>query len=501
MFSTNISNGDLFDRLDAGFYRPEYIELTHKLENMGAQALSALCTNIACGPFGGNAIADDLYAKDGVAFIRPLNISDNYYDSTQLVRAPKNVLHKNKLKVYDGKNLYFGRVGVPCVALIVGEASISPNIIIAQPSSSKVDSYYLYAFTASYYGLKQLQRQLKEVAQPTTSTEAVKGLKVLNPDPPAQKYIGDKVRQAERLRAWSKELDEEINNTFAPLTKDLKPQQTCWKAKADQLSPYRINPKQYDPVVLDMLQRAEDRGIQLIQLNSLLGERGVSGGATPKGAKYISEGTLFARVQNVKPLKLDLSDAVFLDKASDEELARSRCKTDDIILTITGYPGTASLVTDLDLPVNINQHSVRFDINPNYSAAYVCAALNSKFVKIQVNRAAIGGTREALDYPSVHNLLIPMLGEGTEQWVGLSVYQIIRARQLTNRLAQSAKYLVEALIEGKITEQELIDAETNPANNHGLLERLKTDGLDGQGEPLFPDIDQLEQLLKEAADD
>ncbi len=80
------------------------------------------------------------------------------------------------------------------------------------------------------------------------------------------------------------------------------------------------------------------------------------------------------------------------------------------------------------------------------------------------------------------------------------------AIRASKQLTQTAKFLVEALIEGQLTEQQLIDAETalsqgNQNPDRSILERLKTDGLDGAGEPLFPDLDQLYQLLEEAEDD
>ncbi len=58
----------------------------------------------------------------------------------------------------------------------------------------------------------------------------------------------------------------------------------------------------------------------------------------------------------------------------------------------------------------------------------------------------------------------------------------------------------EARIEGQLTEQQLIQAESSETANRALLERLTTDGFDGDGKPLFPDIDQLEHLLEEAVD-
>jgi type I restriction enzyme S subunit len=65
---------------------------------------------------------------------------------------------------------------------------------------------------------------------------------------------------------------------------------------------------------------------------------------------------------------------------------------------------------------------------------------------------------------------------------------------------------VEALIEGKLTEAELINAEQalqagNDYFDRRILTRLKTDGVDGQGPALFSDLDELYHLLTQAAED
>ena len=67
-------------------------------------------------------------------------------------------------------------------------------------------------------------------------------------------------------------------------------------------------------------------------------------------------------------------------------------------------------------------------------------------------------------------------------------------------LSTAARILVEALIERTVTEAELIAAHTDPTADRALLARLKTDGLDGDGDPLFPDLDRLFELLADLAD-
>jgi type I restriction enzyme S subunit len=65
-------------------------------------------------------------------------------------------------------------------------------------------------------------------------------------------------------------------------------------------------------------------------------------------------------------------------------------------------------------------------------------------------------------------------------------------------LVAAARLLVEALIERKVTEAELIEAGKNTDADRALLARLAEDGLDGAGAPLFSDLDGLAQLIVEA---
>ena len=133
----------LSDRLYARHYRPEYLRLGTALRQRGAVTLDAVTEKIECGPFGGNAIADDLYEKEGLPFIRPVNLSGSRLDMKDLVRVSENRLHDQGLKVYSGENLYFARVGTPSVAMFGEKASISPNVIIAKGAPITADVGYL----------------------------------------------------------------------------------------------------------------------------------------------------------------------------------------------------------------------------------------------------------------------------------------------------------------------------------------------------------------------
>ncbi len=489
-------------RLDADFYYPNHIAVEERMLSLEHMEFGS-CGRFFVGPFG-SKLPGNLYLEKGVPLFRVANVGEFQVKTENLAHLDEAVhAELSASEVRPGDLLIVkASVGEKICKIPdwIPKANITQHIIAIRPNGT-ADTDFLSAFLFSRYGRSQLERySLGSIIQYLGVIDA-RSVLIPRWKNTCQRYLGDKVRQAERLRAWANLESSSVDQRFVALTSNPRPARKYWLTKQSLLSPYRINPKQYDPVVLDLLQRARASGIELVPLGKMLDDRGTAGGATPLGAAYADEGIFFVRVQNVKRLVLDLSDVVFIDEDADEQLARSRCAADDIILTITGYPGTAALVTEQDLPVNINQHSVRLSCNSEFDSAYVCAALNSKFVKIQVDRAAIGGTRDALDYPSVRGLLVPIMRDQTDE-IASMVRGIILAHRSASGLVSAAMFLVEALIEGQITESDLVNAQQaleagDDGPERAILARLRTDGLDGSGAPLFPDLDRLAALLEQ----
>ena len=76
-------------------------------------------------------------------------------------------------------------------------------------------------------------------------------------------------------------------------------------------------------------------------------------------------------------------------------------------------------------------------------------------------------------------------------------------QKISNKLTTAAKYLVEALIEGKLSETELKNAQTalqkgDTEPDKAILTKLTRKGYDIANEPpLFPDLDALYQATRE----
>lgn len=491
------------NRIDPDYYRPEHLADEKRLRHFGSDELNTV-GHFFAGPFG-SKLPSDLYLSTGIPLFRVGNVGSMEVLLNGMAHlAPK--VHEELIdsEVIPGDLLIVkASVGekICRVPHWMPRANITQHIIGIRPNGS-VDMDYVAAFLFCQYGRRQLvRRSLGSIIQylGITDSRSVLLPKICSK---AQEYIGEKQRCAERLRGASERLEIKIEGKFEFLTHKSPEPKKAWWANHNSIDPYRINAPHYDAAVLSMLENARS-GTGLASLRSLIGPRGLGGGATPLGADYPPDGVFFVRVQNVKPYRLDLSDAAYIDSATDEELKRSRCAEGDVILSITGYPGTASIVLAEDLPVNINQHSVRFDIVGDLSPEFVTAALNSPFLKRQVDRLAIGGTREALDFTSVGNLQIPVLRESDRDEITAWVTTSNKCVREATRLTTASKFFVEALIDGKVTEAELVAAQQaldrgEHSADRALLSRMTRKGLDVPGEPpLFPDLDTLYALLDE----
>jgi restriction endonuclease S subunit len=322
------------------------------------------------------------------------------------------------------------------------------------------DAAFVACFLNSWWGKRCLEAGINlSTGQLKLPQAHVENMPIPEVSPNVQRAIGNKVRKAERLRELAEAEERSIYRSLEDLLGCLddhdKTANRYW-ARLIDLSASRLNPTEYHPYALRAIASILSRFKGMALGDCLTSRKDLSGGATPLGARYCDSGIGFLRVQNVKPNRLDRGDVVFIDRATDEELKRSRIREHDIVMTITGFPGIACCVQAEELPLNTNQHSVRFHLKHEWNPFFVAAFLNSPWGKAQITRRATGATRDAIDYPTVLSLVVPSVPRDRQDVIGAHARDYAMYLRQSERYVADAKIDVESLIDGTRDKEQLL---------------------------------------------
>jgi type I restriction enzyme S subunit len=218
----------------------------------------------------------------------------------------------------------------------------------------------------------------------------------------------------------------------------------AWNADVD--ATVRFDSEHYKPELAHNLKRMQQVGGG--ELGRLLDPKlGITGGSTPLGANYQTDGVRFIRTQNYGLNGIALEQCVFISDDHDRANTRSRLNAGDVLLSITGvYFGASAVVTPACLPANISQHSVRIRfaedavIDPYYLATF----FNSPSGHLETLRQSVGFTRPALDYGAIRDIFVPQPSKQVQDAIGHKV----RAAERLRATAETAKQAIRSSFPG-----------------------------------------------------
>jgi len=129
--------------------------------------------------------------------------------------------------------------------------------------------------------------------------------------------------------------------------------------------------------------------------------------------------------------------------------------------------------------------------------------LKSDITLIQLKPLASGSTHPRIDQYDLYDVVVPI--RQNHELMGSWLEDAQCAYFAASQLVQTSKKLVEALIEGQLTEQQLIQAQQalddgDNSLDQAILSKLSNEGYAIEGAtPLFSDLDELYRLLESAA--
>ena len=497
---SRVNSNLLEDRLDAEFYSLEQIKNHKTLQDYGVIPLSAYCNGINVGYTGE---LTSVYRDQGTTLYRVSDINGIFLSNDDVNYVPDDFAANNSQIWIRDNDIVFAAVGntigkVALKTVSMPDGVCSRALMIARPLTDKIDSSFLIAYLATKYAQKSLLRGISGSAQPVLNTPLIANLPVITAESLSQKYIGDKVRQAEQLGAWAKRLEQVSSFMFANALAELGYKQK----KSTKIVRTKLEDR-LDPAFYDEKFSFFDESWFKINSEPLKQfiESG-SYGVLPSSNSYGKGNVRFIRATDLKNANIDPTCFTYVP---EEEVAdKAKVSKGDILMEIKGAISTCELAESHLAGTYINGSIFRFTPK-GINNAYLAYFLSSTIKELYCERVSVNNIISYLDLASLHELPVIRLKNDIEEFLAKNLININLAKKIAFALTRSAKTLVESLIEGQLTEQQLIQAQQaledgDNSLDQAIISKLRAEGHALEGAtPLFIDVDELYSLLEDAA--
>jgi type I restriction enzyme S subunit len=271
MYGTTVSGSKLELRIDPAFYHPSHLMDVDSIMRFPVERLDALRDNSARMSYG--ILKPRFEDNSPYRMVRIQDFRDPFLDVDSAVAINQSQFaefHRSECKAGDILIAIAGYVGR---AAIVPECllklNINQHIARFRPSSTyNIDPYYLISYLISSIGRRQLCRYVSGSVQTGINLEDLRELLIPQPDQLVQKYIGDKVRQAERLHQLSQQLYSKLSPLVELPAIQLAletPNSKSERLPIGEVTPrLRLDPKHYDSRAMAVLKACRKmRGVTI----------------------------------------------------------------------------------------------------------------------------------------------------------------------------------------------------------------------------------------------
>jgi len=442
MQTSTIKFSQIEDRIDAEYYKPEYLELERVLKN--SQFLGNLLLKIDRDPNFYNVG----YTKTGIPLIRGLEFQPPFLELSKVEHISVET-HKQfkKTEIYPKDLVMTVRGTIGKFAVVPEElktANISPNLIFLRPKNL-FQSVFLSVVLNSKIGQSQIERIISGSVQGTITVPDIESIKIPISSKSFQQKIEETVKEAQKKRKLAdekyKEAEEILNKELGIKDLDLSTQKT-FETKFSEAE-NRLDPEYYQSKYKKIISKLKfQKSVLLDKIVKI--RKGIEVGHE----SYTNEGIPFIRVQDFNEKELVVGGSTnYVRPYLYEELKKNhKPNAGEIIFSKDGTVGRAFVIRE-DNNKFIVSGGILILTPRDIDNYYLALVLNSSIVKSQANRESIGAIIQHLSVEEVKNLKIPILSSSLQQKISSLIQQSFKLHQEVKELLKEAKQKVENLIE------------------------------------------------------
>jgi type I restriction enzyme M protein len=156
-----------------------------------------------------------------------------------------------------------------------------------------------------------------------------------------------------------------------------------------------------------------------------------------------SSGVLFFRTQNLRPLRVDLSNQVFISEEDAVKLSKNIIQKNDILITRTGANFGDTLIFNEEIEAIASSH-VFILRNKKISQSFLAVFLNTFYGKEQINKGMYGGVQPEIAPYYLKNILFPIFSVLFQQLIEKLVEQAYTEVDVSKHIYQQAEDLLLA---------------------------------------------------------
>lgn len=455
---------ELEKRLDAFFYRPEFVQLERKVSRISDTKLADYIESISGGATPNKTTEKECYCEEGegLPFLRVQNVTSEGVDLANCkfitARTHNVMLKRSQVKQGDliTKITGVGRMAISSVAPEGFEGNINQHLVVMKTKNRRT-SEILAAYLNSDIGEKLAFRRTTGGTRPALDYEALKSVPVVFR--PEIVEIMEKAYKIKHLK------ENQSQNAFDSISKFVIDSLKFVLPTATDKMSYVVNSKRIQNNRFD----ARFYGLFFMEFERILNKRSdvktigdittyIGSGATPLAGSDAytdkEQGVPFIRIGNMSKGKVTLDDVLYIKrKIHDTMLKRTQLKPNDVLLSIAGTIGISSVVHYGIGEANINQAIARIVLKDDIDPYYVSAILNSPIGRIQSTRIARPSVQANLNLDEVGTIKIPIPDKNTMKEIADEVrLRMEEAEQLKSEaelVVSQAKKRVETIILAK----------------------------------------------------
>jgi len=439
-------------RIDAEYYKPEYLKLLDHLRKAGCVPAKNVAFPVR-RKFKPNVREHFDYIE-----ISEVDLSTGEFNTSKIIgeKAPDRaqwIVAKEDMLVSMVRPI---RNAVVLIREDKENLVCSSGFAVIHPY--KVQANYLFLYFKTSFVPKLLDRCTTATEYPAINWNDVLNTPIYVGSEEFQVKVSFLINEYFALLEESHTLYSQAENLLLEELglKDFKPkyEKTYTANLSDALSAHRIDAEYFQPAYEEVIEKLKGKNIELKSLRKFILR--IQKGIEPGGEKYQNVGKPFIRVSNLSIYGFIGRDQKYLSEEIYQDLKENyEPKQGDVLLTKDATPGIAYVVKE-EVEGIISSGIVKLQVNDReINKEYLALCINSFIGKMQAERDCVGSIIFHWKPEQIKQIKIPLLPLSTQQKIVSLIQKSHEARKKAKELLNVAKKTVEIAI--KKNEEEALD--------------------------------------------